>query len=189
MLYNQKDLLDRLREEGIFTAQKTTFIEAVNRGQIPYEIPEGKKTKHYKYKKVVNALRKAGIGKPLTPEEKLDKLPDPKAGQSQAEYQEEVAELGAGATITDANIYKTIYQGKLEKLKYEKEQGLLISRDEVENLAFAVSRSIRDKILSIPERMSNELASIDDAHTIKELLYKEFGTLLDGFSHESFLND
>ena len=101
----------------------------------------------------------------------LENLPSPKENETVEEYK---MTLGEAPTITDVGIYKTLYQGKLEKMKYEKEKGLLISREEVEDKAFSVARAIRDKILSIPERMSNELASIEDPYTIKEMLYKEF---------------
>ena len=184
----QKDILNRLRREGKATFTKTSFIQAVNRGIIPFHMFDGFKKKQYVYDEVVKAIGDAGIGKPSeSKNHKLDDLPNPQEGESKEEYGERVKELGDEPTLTDANIYKTLYAGKLEKLKFERESGLVISRELVEDKAFAVSRSIRDKILSIPERMSNELASINDAHIIKELLYKEFGMMLDGFSEDSFL--
>ncbi len=209
MLFTQKEVLNLLHKHGVAKFKASSFSEAVGRGQIPYHNEDGVRNKLYDYDEVANAIKRAGIGgvvirglrdvEPDDPKliknkkkkrlkDKLDDLPPPEKGQSKDEYGELViTELGSKPTITDANIYKTLYSGKLEKLKYEKEEGLLISREEVENKAFNVSRAIRDKILSIPERMSNELASITDAHTIKELLYKEFGMMLDGFSKDSFL--
>lgn len=186
----QKDLLIKLKKHKIANFKPPSFVEAVNRGQISYSMNANNTRKLYNYKTVKKEIIQAGIGglvnKPTTKD--LDKLSDPKGGQTIQEYGETVvAELGTKPTITDANIYKTLYQGKLEKIKYEKERSILINREEVEDKAFSVSRSIRDKILSIPERMSNELASMTDAHDIKELLYKEFNKLLDGFSKDSFL--
>ncbi len=202
LLHTQKEVLKLLKKKGVATFNKSSFSEAVKRGQIPYRTEKGVHNKLYFYPDVAKAIKSAGIGglkgvsnpkveditDPPSIQDKLNDIPDPRQGQSQEEYQEIVAtQLGADATITDANIFKVIYQGKLEKIKYEKELGLLIPRDEVEDKAFSVSRAIRDKILSIPERMSSELASIDDPHVIKELLYKEFGMMLDGFSEDSFL--
>jgi len=202
LLHTQKEVLKLLKKKGVATFNKSSFSEAVKRGQIPYRTEEGVHNKLYFYPEVAKAIKQAGIGgikgvdkpkidditDPPSTQSKLNDLPDPRNGQSEDEYKEIVAkQLGEDATITDANIFKTIYAGKLEKLKYEKELGLLIPREEVEDKAFSVSRAIRDKILSIPERMSSELASIDDPHVIKELLYKEFGMMLDGFSEDSFL--
>jgi hypothetical protein len=187
MLYKQKEVLKLLYKNNIATFNKSSFSEAVSRGQIPYHYEDGVKTKLYDYDEVVEAIKKAGIGKPPSLIEKLDKAPPPKAGQTKEEYGEQIVhELGEKPSVTDANIYKTIYQGKIEKIKYEKLMGELIPREAVENKAFETARAIRDKILTIPERLSNELASISDAHQIKELLFKEFEMLLDGFSEESF---
>ena len=139
----------------------------------------------YDYDAVVKAIVKAGIGKPL-------KTPKAKKGEADFETEEDYIKhltkrLRKSPTITDANIIKTIFAGKRERLKYEEEVGMLISRAEVEDKAFNVSRSIRDKILTIPERLANELATMSDPHSVKELLYKEFGVLLDGFSKDSFI--
>lgn len=188
MHFTKQEVYDKLIENKLITFSKQSFGGAVKRGVIPFVKEKGVKHKLYIYEDVAKAILDAGIGNPPTKTQKLDDLPPPEKGQDKEEYGKFVVnELGEKPTLTDANIYKTLYTGKLEKLKYEKEVGTLIARDEVEDKAFTVARTIRDKILSIPERMSNELASIDNAHTIKELLYKEFEILLDGFSRESFV--
>ena len=204
LLHTQKEVLKLLKKKGVATFNKSSFSEAVKRGQIPYRTEKGVHNKLYFYPEVADAIKKAGIGgvvikglrdvdveditDPPSIQDKINDIPDPRKDQTDEEYQEIVVKsIGEDATITDANIFHKIYQGKLEKIKYEKELGLLISREEVEDKAFSVSRAIRDKILSIPERMSSELASIDDPHVVKELLYKEFGMMLDGFSKDSFL--
>ena len=188
-LLSQRKVFNKLKEKGLVTFNLSSFNEAIGRGQIPYHMEDGARFKSYNFKEVAKAIRVAGIGKPKVDiQAKIEDLPMPKEGESKEAYAEGmVKELGENATITDANIFKTIYSGKLEKLKYEKEQGLLIPRDEVEDKAFSVARSIRDKILSTPERMANELASMNDPHEVKELLFKEFNKMLEGFSEESFI--
>ena len=187
LLHTQAEVLKRLKKKGIVTFSKVAFSQAVTRGVIPHIIESGVKHKLYDYESVVKAIKKSGIGSPISTKEHIDKLPDPKEGQTQDEYVDEVSKLGTKPTLVDANIYKTLYSGKLEKLKYEREIGLVVSRAEVEDKAFSVTRAIRDKILTIPERLSNELASINDPHQVKELLFKEFGLMLEGFSEDSFL--
>lgn len=187
LLHTQKEVLKLLKKNNLVTFNKASFSEAVKIGKIPYRSELGVKHKLYHYQDVADAIKNAGIGNPPTRQDILDKIPPPTKGEDKNDYGKKVVmELGDKPTLTDANIYKTLYAGKLEKLKYEREVGELIPRDEVENKAFQVSRAIRDKILTIPERLSNELASIDNAHQIKELLFKEFGILLEGFSEESF---
>jgi len=188
----QKELLVKLKKNNIANFKPPSFVQAVNRGQISYTMNEKKTKKLYDYETVKKEIIAAGIGgiiknKPTSSKD-LDKLPNPEKGQSPKEYGEAVvAELGSKPTITDVNIYRILYQGKLEKLKYEKEKGIVINRDEVEDKAFSVTRALRDKLLSIPERLSNELGAISDPHEIKELLYKEFNKMLEGFSKDSFL--
>jgi len=193
ILHTQKEVLRLLLKNKIADFKAPSFVEAVKRGQIPYRKEKNSKRKMYQYEEVRDAIIKAGIGgllgtKGTAMNNNLDALPAPKEGQTQLEYAEVVVkELGEAPTITDANIYKTLYQGKLEKIKYEQQKSILINRDEIENKAFSVARSIRDKILSVPDRLANELATIDDAHVVKELLFAEFNKMLEGFSKDSFI--
>ena len=184
--YSQKEVYQKLVDNNVVTFSIQGFGQQVRKGRIPSHKKEGVENLLYKYKEVKEAIEREGIGKPprdLTP---IENLPDLEEGESKREYEEK---LKKNPTLTDANVYKTIYSGKLEKLKYDKEMGLLIERDKVEAKAFVVARTIRNKLLTIPDRLSNELASISDPHDIKELLFKELNLILEGFSREEFLND
>lgn len=187
-LYTAKEVLKELTENKIVTFKKVAFSEAVTAGIIPHKKIDGVKKKMYDYDDVKVAIINAGIGNPPPPEETLEDLPEQKDGQSDEEYLIEIEKRFKKApTLTDANIIKTIVGARHAQLKLDEDLGLLVKRSIVENKAFTVSRSIRDKILTIPERLANELATISDPHKVKELLYKEFGILLTGFSEESFL--
>jgi len=195
LLHTQKEVLKLLYKNGIATFKAGSFSEAVKKGQIPYRTEKGSNRKWYNYNDVKNAIIKAGIGgvkpdtyKKLSTSKKLDMLKPPSNNENPIEYGSvAVKELGSDPTLTDVNIFKAIYTGKLEQLKYERESGQLVRKEDVENTAFIVARTIRDKILAIPERLSDELASINDSYVIKEMLYKEFNKLLEGFSEDSFL--
>ena len=188
MLLTQKEVLAQLIKNKIVTFTKQSFSEAVSIGVIPYVTQGAKNRKMYNYDDVKRAIQKAGIGNPPpTIPQQIDKATPPKKGQDPIEYGTQVAdELGSNPTLPEANTFKAIYQGKLEKIKYEKELGKLVDRDLVETTAFTVARTIRDKAMAIPERLSDELASINEPHVIKEMLYKEIMTMLDGFDAESF---
>jgi len=195
LLHTQKEVLKLLYRNGIATFKAGSFSEAVKRGQIPYRTEKGSKKKWYHYKDVEKAIIKAGIGgvkpetyKKMPTTKKLDTLKPPSKNETPTEYGSVVVkELGSEPSLTDVNIFKAIYTGKLEQLKYEKESGQLIRKEEVEDTAFIVARTIRDKLMAIPERLSDELASISDSYVIKEMLYKELNKLLEGFSENSFL--
>ncbi len=176
-LMRMKDVILKLEADGLVTVSKQAFSQAVIRGTMPHRMSD-RKQKRYDYSTVVYVIKSEGL---------FGYTPDADSSSEDEDLADVYERFLANPTLTDANIIKTITTTKREQLKLEEEQGKLISREEVENKAFTVTRTIRDKILSIPERMSNELASMDDPHQVKELLYKEFGLMLDGFSKESFL--
>lgn len=193
LLYKQADILALLKERGLASFNKASFSEAVTRGKIPFIQEEGSTRKMYSFDAVAKAIKKAGIGHSKKAAAQLssavDLLPEPRDDQSPEDYEQEVRELGLNPTLTDVNIYKTLYTGKLEKLKYEREMGEVMSRRLIEDTSFKVARTIRDRFLTIPERLSNELASMSDAHLIKETLFKEIGNILEDLSNESFYED
>jgi len=127
----------------------------------------------YDTKTVLSNLRKANLLRDnagLT----LSEMPPPLEGQTQEEYSKTVvASLGADPTINEANIFYTIYRGKLAQQKYDIEAERLVYRSEVEDKAFSTARVIRDQLLTIPERMSAEIATKSDPVEIRELLYAE----------------
>jgi len=188
-LYSPKKVLQKLTDKGIVTFKRRSFTEAVHKGQIPYVSDEGSKGKLYDYDAVVEAIKKAGIGRP--PENSnLEDIPNPEEGQSEEDYIKTIEDrLKKKPTLTDANILKTIYDTRTKKFDFDTKLGLYVLKSDMENTAFNVSRVIRDKILTIPERLSNELATINEPHTIKELLYKEFNILLEGFSEDNFTHE
>ena len=85
--------------------------------------------------------------------------------------------------LTTAKIYQTIYSGAKVELEVQKERGLLIYRDEVENTAFSVARVVRDKILSLPSRVAPVIADMSDKREITELLFKEINEILEEISN------
>lgn len=186
MLYTAKEVLTQLKKNGVVTFSKVAFSQHVTAGVIPHRREDGVKSKLYHYGDVEKAIIKAGIGKPKDILDPLKKLPS-KTTESDEEYLEEIKlNFHEGMSLTDANIIKTVVMAKREQIKLAEEEGNLVSREEMENTAYTVARVIRDKLMTTPERLSNELANMDDPHQIKELLYKEFNTILLGFSEESF---
>jgi len=174
---------------GDMTITKTSFAELVTNGKIPIADKVGvKNRKMFIYEEVKEALFLGGYGKPKQKENSnLENIPDPEEGQSKEDYIKTIEDrLKKKPTLTDANILKTIYDTRTKKFDFDTKQGLHVLKSDMENTAFNASRVIRDKLLTIPERLSNELATINEPHTIKELLYKEINILLDGFSADSF---
>lgn len=55
------------------------------------------------------------------------------------------------------------YMAKLAVVQFEKETNSRVPRAEVEKEAFELARRVRELILSVPDRVSHDLASISDA--------------------------
>lgn len=171
----------RLIEDGHVTFTREGFDQCVRSGTIPHIVddsnPDIRPKKKFNYEETVKAIKIAGVGKPpIKPVTEIESLPLPEEGESLEDY---TAKLGKAPTLTEVNIFHNLYKGKLQELKFLEESGRLIEREEVENTAYKVARVIRDKITSIPERLSAELASMTDPHEIKEFLYKEFALVLE----------
>ena len=65
------------------------------------------------------------------------------------------------------------------KMKNDTAMGKLIDADEAEKQAFDCARLTRDAILSVPDRMAAELASITDVHEINDRLTRELTQALE----------
>ncbi len=81
--------------------------------------------------------------------------------------------LGLEPSLNEANIFYTIYRGKLAQQKFDIEAEKLVYKEDIENKAFSAARVIRDQLLTMPEKMSAELSTMTDAVEIRELLYEE----------------
>ncbi len=178
------ELHKKLTEDGHITSTRQYLSKLATEGKIPYTM-KGKR-KNFVYKKVVASLDTFRV-KPESPanaKKSLESIPPPKEGQSQEEYKQELKmELGEAPTLADSKTFLTIFQGKIAEQKFDIEAGKLIYREEVEQKAFTVARVIRDQLLTLPERLSGELASSTDPKEIKEIMYKEINQVL------TFLHD
>ena len=96
-------------------------------------------------------------------------------------------------TIADAGIQKTSslteaqkldreYQAALRKLAYQEKAGELVSKAQIEKEAFDTARRVRDALMSIPGRISAQLAAMDDRDQIHTMLTKEIRQTLTGLS-------
>lgn len=77
------------------------------------------------------------------------------------------------------------YKAKLAKLDFEKKAGALISLEAARAAFFQVASNARERILSIPDRVSELLAAKTDPHEIREELEKELREALTEISAEA----
>lgn len=85
-------------------------------------------------------------------------------------------------TLASAQAVRTTYLAQIAKLDYEERCKNLVSADGVRVEAFRIAREIRDALLSLPDRMAGELASMNDVHEVRERLGREIRQALEGLS-------
>lgn len=74
-----------------------------------------------------------------------------------------------GPSTADAKRVESIYKAKLRELDYKKKSGELIEKEKVYSSLFAAGQELRDAMLSIPDRVIDEILSAgsrNDAHEI-----------------------
>ncbi len=84
----------------------------------------------------------------------------------------------AGNEFTAARLMREAYAAKKLKQEFEKEEGLLLDAAEVKRAVFKMCRAFRDAALSIPDRMSGELAGLTDPAVIHKKLTEEYANAI-----------
>jgi excisionase family DNA binding protein len=103
-------------------------------------------------------------------EKPAGRLPPPlSAGDEAPDFME------ARASKEDAN-------AKLAHLELQERLGVLVPKSDVEKAAFAVARTLRDALLTLPDRMAPRLAAETDWAAIRADLDNEIRSALNGLS-------
>ena len=71
------------------------------------------------------------------------------------------------------------------RIELEKIQGSLVEAKEVKKAAFDIARKTRDRLLAVPDRISNLLATEEDPHKIREILDGELRRAMEELKNES----
>ena len=98
------------------------------------------------------------------------------AGVSIGDDDEEIDSL----ELIEARKRKEYWLARQAELKYKKEHGQLVDKDEVEREAFAVARLLRDKLMNIGDRLSPMLAAQNDRFVCKQMIDSEITQVLNG---------
>lgn len=114
------------------------------------------------------------------------KLPPPnktKGVKPPPEKGDKTARVSSGTAVVECGFSSLTLAGAQEetarqkaaelKMKNDTAMGKLIDADEAKKQAFDCARLTRDAILSVPDRMAAELASITDVHEINDRLTRE----------------
>ena len=85
-------------------------------------------------------------------------------------------------SFAQARLAEMVYRAKLRRLEFEERTGKLLSREEVETAAFNISRTVRDGMLNISDRVAAMLAAESDAKKVHEILSAEIRKALFEFA-------
>lgn len=77
------------------------------------------------------------------------------------------------ATLAAAKLQYWQARGERERRRSEIESGKWLDAEEVKEASFNCARSIRDAMLGVPERISDQLAVMSDAFQVRTLLRGE----------------
>ncbi len=151
----------KLKDEGHITFNRQYLGQLAKEGRIPFRIDD-KGRKVFTYLSVLKAIIEGGH---------ININGDTK-----------------GKSFTEAKQNLYYWRGKLAKQQHDVRAGILIYREEVEQKAFTSTRVIRDQVLMLPERMSDELSSINEPEKIKEILFEEINNILENFTLENLMS-
>jgi phage terminase Nu1 subunit (DNA packaging protein) len=92
---------------------------------------------------------------------------------------EEPVQAAGGFSFNQSRAVLEAYKARLAKLDYEEKIGRLVEAEKVKADAFKLARSVRDKMVGIPDRVSAELSGISDQFRIHEILTQEIRNCLE----------
>ena len=94
------------------------------------------------------------------------------------------------SSFAQARLAEMVYRAKLRRLEFEERTGKLLSREAVETATFNLSRTIRDGMLNISDRVAAMVAAESDSKKVHEILSAEIRKALcelaDGFQGRSW---
>ena len=86
--------------------------------------------------------------------------------------------------VPNRNISRAIreaYMARLARVEFERETGARVLADDVRKEAFEQGRRLRDALMNIPDRISNELAAQSEPHLVHLALSEAIRDALDTF--------
>ena len=86
-------------------------------------------------------------------------------------------------SFNDARELDMNYKAHIRKLSYEEKKGNLIERIDVEKSAFIAGKAIKDKLISIADRLAPIVANNDSIHECRQLIKDEINHILNDLSN------
>jgi hypothetical protein len=95
----------------------------------------------------------------------------------------------AKSKVERAKDASAVFDSLLKELRYKKEAGEVVDKQEVGNALFDLGRELRDKLLALPARTVPYIRAASSEHEAKKVLFDELHHLLEDLSNiENRLN-
>jgi hypothetical protein len=91
---------------------------------------------------------------------------------------------GEVLSFAKARAMNESYKAALGKLEFRRRKGELVEAADVKREAFQAGRQVRDRLLTIPARVSSMCAAESDPRAIQKMLDLEFAAALEGLPSE-----
>ncbi len=86
--------------------------------------------------------------------------------------------------FAQARTAEMVFRARLRKLEFETKSGKFLSADDVKVKWYTVVRQIRDKLLALPAKLAPQLAALNEAGAVRDLLDNEIVTVLKSLQEE-----
>jgi hypothetical protein len=96
--------------------------------------------------------------------------------------------LPSGLSYADARAVREVYQARLAKLLYEEKMGRLVDAENAEKEFFELGRTVRNSVLTVPDRYGHELAAETDVNRFTEKLTRVLIESLEQAANERTLD-
>lgn len=85
---------------------------------------------------------------------------------------------GENSNFQKARAHKEFYNAKIAELDFNERAGRLVSADRVKAESFKIGRRVRDSLMSVPERVAAELATMTEPRAISIYLKEQLAGAL-----------
>lgn len=92
------------------------------------------------------------------------------------------------ASMKDALLKKEHYLGKIKELEFKEKDGTLVKREVVYSQLYGFHRQIRNNLLAIPDRITDELLTLNNRDKMHRLIYDSIADELEKLSSIENLN-
>lgn len=110
----------------------------------------------------------------------ISRMPDPEKADAARDLAGELKSGDGKSNYQKAKTMAAFYDAQIKKLEYGEMAGDLVRADQVKAAAFRAARNVRDAILNLPGRVSQEIATMSDAHAIEMYLMDQLSETLEG---------